>query len=208
MANGTSSVALPDAEGVVGEEPRPPAAARLGVDEHGVHRERVDLPLPPVAPPPAHPVDAGASRLSMRPSAPRFAGPRAHGHEVAPVAPVHRRTRGRGVRQRRCARAARRAGRAAPPGAAPEGPRRPPRAGRTRAAPPAPRSESSGPASCARCGAASGRRGAAHRRPRGAARRPAPCPPAGALPPPPPRETARSTAPRPGTRGRCGPRGG
>ena len=42
---------VPDAEGVVGQEARAPAAARLRVDQHGVDRVRIDLPLPPVAAP-------------------------------------------------------------------------------------------------------------------------------------------------------------
>src|SRR5688572_25848316 len=40
---------VPDAERVVGQQTGAPAAPRLRVDEDGVDRVRIDLPLPPVA---------------------------------------------------------------------------------------------------------------------------------------------------------------
>ena len=40
---------VPDAEGVVGQEARASTASGLRVDEDRVDRERIDLPLPPVA---------------------------------------------------------------------------------------------------------------------------------------------------------------
>src|SRR5438552_3245651 len=48
-------VAIPQAERVVGEEARALAVARLRVDEDGIERVRLDLPLPPHA---ARPADA------------------------------------------------------------------------------------------------------------------------------------------------------
>src|SRR5213075_2829236 len=42
-------LALPEPEGVVGEEARALARALLRVDEHGIEGVRLDLPLPPVA---------------------------------------------------------------------------------------------------------------------------------------------------------------
>jgi hypothetical protein len=55
LGDGDEPVAVPDAEGVVGVEAGPLAAAALGGDQDGVDGERVDLPLPPVATTPADP---------------------------------------------------------------------------------------------------------------------------------------------------------
>ena len=59
---------VPDAERVVGEQAGAPAVAGLGVDQDGVHRVRVDLPLPPVAAPPPDAIGraAAASASSLR----------------------------------------------------------------------------------------------------------------------------------------------
>jgi hypothetical protein len=45
--------AVPHAKGVIGQQARAAAVARLRVDQDRVHRQRIDLPLPPVAAPPA-----------------------------------------------------------------------------------------------------------------------------------------------------------
>src|SRR5688572_21212372 len=49
LGEGHELLALPEAEGVVGEEARALARSLLRVDEHRVERVRLDLPLPPRA---------------------------------------------------------------------------------------------------------------------------------------------------------------
>ena len=52
---------MPEAERVVAVEARPPAVPRLGIEDHGVDLERLDLPLPPVAAGAAHGIGARAA---------------------------------------------------------------------------------------------------------------------------------------------------
>src|SRR5205085_3798775 len=61
LGDGHEPAVAPDAEGVVGEQARPLARPRLGVDQYGVDRIRRDLPLPPVAALASYAVRRGAA---------------------------------------------------------------------------------------------------------------------------------------------------
>ena len=54
-------VAIPEPQRVIAMEPRAAAVAGLGVEQHGVDFQRLDLPLPPVAPGAAHAIRAGST---------------------------------------------------------------------------------------------------------------------------------------------------
>src|SRR5262249_28741214 len=56
LRNGHQLAVVPQAEGVIGQQTRTFATARLRVDEYRINRVRLDLPFPPGAALPAHPV--------------------------------------------------------------------------------------------------------------------------------------------------------
>ncbi len=83
--------AVPDREGVVGEQVGPAAVAGLGVDQHGVDVEGVELPFPPVPAPPAGAVGR-VEALEHQPLGPLLAGRLvARPRQLLPGRALHRR---------------------------------------------------------------------------------------------------------------------